>query len=401
MKPKKNTAVTVLLSVFLLCFFYRPLYGETMGSAWGFRIDPPEDYEYADGDGKNTFSFAGPDGAMFDLSVSRGKFRTMKDLVNDINLRIKNKGDVSFFEYHDKLAALIELNFSVNGNAAGRGTATGIPPAALSMAGWALCVELAPPEDAGAGETPPLLLALAYGPAARRDLQLLHISCLDSIAPSAAEQHCPGPITESVIPRGKLKKTPLAGLGIEALIAEHDAEAAQYLVDREFAILKRYEVSPLWKEAWMRFYRTIYRDSWDRLADAAFQLERRWNIPETENRALGEKALAWVQGFKYERDRIGSDFVNLVSAAAEGRGDCDSRSMLWAIVLAQADIPAAMMVSKEYSHAMGLADLSGTGARFEAEGKKWVVAETTAKVALGLIGKEVSDIEGWIGVIFE
>jgi hypothetical protein len=98
---------------------------------------------------------------------------------------------------------------------------------------------------------------------------------------------------------------------------------------------------------------------------------------------------------------MGSDFVNLVSAAAEGKGDCDSRSMLWAIVLAQADIPAAIMVSREYSHAMGLADLAGTGARFDAEGKKWLVAETTAKVSLGLIGKEVSDIESWIGVVFE
>jgi hypothetical protein len=98
---------------------------------------------------------------------------------------------------------------------------------------------------------------------------------------------------------------------------------------------------------------------------------------------------------------MGSDFVNLVSAVTQGRGDCDSRAMLWALILAQADIPAAIMVSREHSHAMGLADIAGTGARFEAEGIKWLVAETTAKVDIGLIGQNVSDIESWLGVIFE
>jgi hypothetical protein len=146
----------------------------------------------------------------------------------------------------------------------------------------------------------------------------------------------------------------------------------------------------------------IYRDSWERLTDAAFQLERHWNTdggqPDLE---LAKKALRWVQGFKYERDLMGSDFVDPVSAAIEGRGDCDSRALLWAVILAQANIPASIMVSREYSHAMGLADIPGPGARFEAGGKKWLVAETTARVDMGLIGKDVSDIAGWIAVLFE
>jgi hypothetical protein len=98
---------------------------------------------------------------------------------------------------------------------------------------------------------------------------------------------------------------------------------------------------------------------------------------------------------------MGSDFVNLVSAAFEGRGDCDSRALLWAIVLAQANIPAAIMVSRDYSHAMGLGDIEGPGARVEAAGKKWLVAETTAPVAIGLIGKDLSDVESWMAVVFE
>jgi len=110
--------------------------------------------------------------------------------------------------------------------------------------------------------------------------------------------------------------------------------------------------------------------------------------------------LMWVQSFSYERDFMGSDFVNPVSAATEGRGDCDSRAMLWAIVLNHANIPSGLMVSRHYSHAMGLADLPGTGARLEKDGKRFLVAETTAKVSIGMIGETVSDPVHWLGILF-
>jgi hypothetical protein len=75
--------------------------------------------------------------------------------------------------------------------------------------------------------------------------------------------------------------------------------------------------------------------------------------------------------------------------------------MLWAIILAHADIRAAMMVSRNYSHAMGLADIIGTGARFEAHGIQWLVAETTANVDIGLIAQDTSDPAHWLGILFE
>jgi hypothetical protein len=314
--------------------------------------------------------------------------------LRDVERRLKNTGEISGFIYRNKAAALMDLAFS---------TSTG------NYEGWGLCVELE-----GKGEEPkPLLLALAYGPEGTRALQSFHFSALDSIVPGEGDRRAPGPITEFTYPRGERKKAALAGAGIaglEARIYEHDAEAAQSLVEREFTILRYYQDSPLWEEAWIRFYRAIYRDSFERLEDAAFALERQWNRsleeegagenPESRRRALAEKALQWVQSFTYERDLMGSDFVNLVSAALEGRGDCDSRALLWAIVLEQANIPTAIMVSREYSHAMGLADITGTGARFEWEDKKWLVAETTAAVALGLIGAESSDPAYWLGVTF-
>jgi len=364
-----------LLFLFLSSVFVSaaPLYSPT----WGFFLDLPEGYELAGGNNTDRYSFQNSLGANFDIAVYRNVYQNVTQLSQDVARRLGNKGDVAFFEYGDKAAALMELRFG-------------------NSAGWGLCMELA---GGGKGGAAPLLVALSYAPAAQAGMEPYHLSALNSLAPSSAERHRPGPIMEFGFPRGQPKEAALAGTTFTALIREHDAEAAQALVDREFALLRSYLSAPQWREAWIRFYRAIYRDSQERVADAVFRLERNWN--NGNKRAFAERALAFVQGFTYERDLAGSDFVNLVSAVTEGRGDCDSRAMLWAMILMQADIPAAMMVSRDYSHAMGLVDIAGTGARFEADGIKWLVAETTKKVGLGLISQDMGNTALWLGVLFE
>jgi hypothetical protein len=416
MKTKK--ILPCLLLLFPVFAGASPLFSPT----WGFRLDLPEGFEFTAGDGKEKFSFRGPEGSSFDLIVypasasNRGSsYTSAEEAAKDVQRRLGSRGDISLFEYRHKKSALIELAFSP----------PGAPPRqAGAMAGWGLCIELGPPPGPAALPAPaaspspaappapaagkkPLLLALAYGPEGKRGLHSLFLSALDSIAPGEGDRRAPGPITEFSYPREKRRVMPLAAFAdLEAWFYEEDAEAAQALVDREFAVLKRSAGAPRWQEAWKRFYRAVYRDSYDRLADAAFAVERRLNVPPGKNRDLAEGALRWVQSFTYERDLMGSDFVNLISAALEGRGDCDSRAMLWAVLLNHADIPAALMVSREYSHAMGLADLEGPGARLpmkDGDGaeKKWLVAETTAAVALGLIGENVSEIDNWLGIDFD
>jgi len=357
--------------------FAEPLQSPT----WGFKIDLPEAYEFAEGDAKNRFSFSGPGGAMFDLVVYNGAFPGIRELVDDVNKRLSNKGDIDFFEYNDKQAAVIELNFG-------------------SFSGWGLCVELVS-ENGGAK---PMLLALAYGPAANNDLLIFHFSSLDSIIPSKDEIHYPGPISEYSFPRGEKKRVSLASGKGNAIVHENDAEAAQVLVEREFKLLTNYLATANLQEAWRRYYRLIYRDSFDRITDAVSVITRGLGgAPSTDEakRAFAQKALAFVQGFKYERNNEGSDFVNLVTAVTEGRGDCDSRTLLWASILTNAGINAAMMVSPVHSHAMGLADVPGYGARFETYGLKWLVAETTANIDIGLINQEFNDPSTWLGIVFE
>jgi hypothetical protein len=350
-----------------------PLYSPT----WGFFVDLPQGYEYTDGNGSDRFSFQSPQGAAVDIAVYHNVYEDVTELSRDIERRLGNKGDIAVYDYGDKAAALMKLNF-------------------LDYAGWGLCVELGGSSASGSAA---LLVALAYAPANAAGMDVFHLSALDSLAPSEDDRRRPGPITEFTYPRGQRVEAPIAGTGLKTLIRQHDAEAAQALIEREFALMRRYELSPDWQEAWIRYYRAIYRDSRDRIADAVVRLERNYN--DGDARAFAGRALNFVQNFDYERDLSGSDFVNLVTAVTEGRGDCDSRAMLWAIILKQADIAAAMMVSREYSHAMGLADIAGSGARFEAGGVKWLIAETTDKVGIGLVREDVSNADLWLGVLFE
>ena len=389
MKGKEIFLVFLLLVFHFSLLFSAPLYSPT----WGFSVDLPEGYEYIEGDGRDRFSFENDQGARFDLIVYYGTssdaapYASLQALVSDVHSRLNNTGSFDFFEYRQRTACHMELLFSMPG----RG----------QMSGWALFFELVPRDVSAGLPLQPMLLAMAYGPAARADLHLLHFSALDSLAPSEGDRLAPGPMTDFLYPRENRVRTAVFGMDLEAWIFEEDAEAAQALVDREFEVLRLFEHAPNWQEAWLRFYRAIFRDSFDRLIDIAFLVERSLNVPALENRDLAEKVLQWVQSFEYERDLLGSDFVNVVSAATEGRGDCDSRAMLWAIILRQAGIPSAIMVSRHYGHAMGLADLPGTGARFEVNEERFLVAETTAKVSIGLIGETVSHIDYWLAVPLE
>ncbi|MDR0690030.1 MAG: hypothetical protein LBG08_07180 [Spirochaetaceae bacterium] len=420
MKKSIDPVLSPFRDILVILFFFaginpafmisEPLYSPT----WGFRMDLPEGYTYRDGNGTDRFSFSFEGRGGFDAAVYAGTaYPSLEVLTADVQKRLGNRGEIAFFEYRNKKAALLELAFETGDN---RGNGEGASEG-FSFEGWGLCVELEKGGENPGPSPPPWLVALAYGPAGKGELQNLHLSALDSIAPSDADRYAPGPITEFTYPRGGRITGKPAGLDLPVPLREFDAQGAQALVDREFVVLKSYGNTPLGKEAWARFYRAIYRDSFERLAGAAFALERYWNVPAwkepadtgttastdtaSADRALAEKALKWVQSFTYERDLLGSDFVNLVSAAFEGRGDCDSRALLWALILEQAHIPGAIMVSAEYKHAMGLADLPGAGARFPLGDTRWLVAETTAPVPLGRIRADVSEISRWMGIRFE
>ncbi|MDR2150258.1 MAG: hypothetical protein LBO67_05485 [Spirochaetaceae bacterium] len=357
------------ISVFSLCL--RCTAEALFSPTWGFSLDIPVGLELTEGDGTNSFTFQSPQGMSLSLKVYPQAASALS-IARDTQSRLRSSGQTSPFTYDGKPAAFLELQFQ-------------------NITGWGLVLAL---------DTEIHLLALAYGPARSTHLQTLYLAALNALAPTSRSQLLPGPVIEYLYPRTERKQVALFGTEQRALVFTNDASAAQALIDLEYTLLTQYQSSPLWTQAWTRFYRVIHRDSFDRLAHIAFILEREWRGPALD---FAERALKWVQSFAYERDLslTKSDFVNLVSAATEGRGDCDSRSLLWALLLEQADIPAGIMVSAQFSHACGIADIEAAGAHFPWNGTDWLVAETIADVAIGRIAASMSEISEWIGIVFD
>ncbi|MDR2746787.1 MAG: hypothetical protein LBB77_05000, partial [Treponema sp.] len=191
----------------------------------GFRFDLPPGYQMTGKQGRR-FSFLNPQGSVFEIAAEPGQGEP-ETLLGRTLSRLGNRGELESFDYHGRKAALARLDFAMGGKA---------------YLGWGLCLEREKDQ----------LLALAYGPR-ENSQELFHLSVLDSIAPTAAEQLYWGPVTEYTWPRGEQRETPLYNSGVSAMIAAGDAEAAQGLVDREFQVLKEFTGSPQWQEAWRRF----------------------------------------------------------------------------------------------------------------------------------------------------
>jgi len=141
----------------------------------------------------------------------------------------------------------------------------------------------------------------------------------------------------------------------------------------------------------------IARDGWSRLAKASFNIGTRLPADSAE---LSARLLAWTQSFSYERKLDGSDFISLPGAFASRTGDCDSRALLLVTVLNELGVDAILLVSPEYSHALAAIDCPGKGARYAFGGKEYLIADTTAKVDIGLIAGDMADPSKWFAVSF-
>ena len=180
-----------------------------------------------------------------------------------------------------------------------------------------------------------------------------------------------------------------------------DAEAAEGLIEREYKVLCHYQQSELWQEAWQRYYRMIFRDSFNRLQRASFDIYNALAPYCTDETDLAQKLLTWTQGFSYERKQTASDFANLPSMLLGGGSDCDSRAMLLGVLLKNMNMETVMFVSAEFSHALAGFVSTHPGHSFTVGDKEFLMGETTAAgVTWGMIAKDMDDQGKWITVEF-
>lgn len=180
-----------------------------------------------------------------------------------------------------------------------------------------------------------------------------------------------------------------------------DITQAQYVVEREYSVLSLYQQSKKWQEAWIRFYRMIFKDSYERLDRCAFDIYNVLCSSCSDETELAQKLLYWTQNLPYQRERTASDFTCLPGIISGQGNDCDGRSLLMAVLLTHMNQDSVIFVSSKHSHAMAGFVSTHPGREFDVNGKKYLMGETTKQgLTWGMIAQNMSDQKDWITVTF-
>jgi hypothetical protein len=379
---QRTVTTRVLAAGLLLALIAISSWGKELQTGTGAFLDMPSGFQAGEGNGNTRFSYFDPDGNLeFDILIyDHARYATAKAMAVDLGSQMKAQGDVSYYKYQGRDAAIADLTFTMDAGA---------------RQGYAVYVV-----GLDAAESTYALVATAPADVFDSYSELI-ISCLDSFSVDRASRRTPGPVSQFLAPfpaaRAGSKAVALPAGSVKLPWSSGEAAQELSVAEREYRILTLYlNTDTLWKEAWARYYRMVYKESAARLDALADEFAK--NLPSGDPTEAARRALAWVQGFVYERDFAGIDFVPPLTASYEGRGDCDARAVVMAIVLERRGIDAVLMLSRDYSHAMVAVDVPGGGQHFTLNGRSYLVGETTAKWGIGVMDAGMTDLSKWIGV---
>lgn len=252
------------------------------------------------------------------------------------------------------------------------------------------------------------LVLLCYAPLDKENkYDQFIISTLNSLCIAQEYYKTPGIITSYAFPKEGDKKITLelSGKKIQTTIDKVDEEASKFVVDLEYSVLILYANHKSKIDAWKRYYRMIYRDSFSRLENVSADIYENFYESQNSQSSLhyAQTLLSWVQTFPYQRasSKNESDFTCLSSVICGKGSDCDSRSMLLCVLLKSIGIETLFLFSPEYAHAIAATQIDAPGQTYELPGvkDKFIFGETTAKVTWGMISQSHSDRSKWIPVI--
>ncbi len=353
---------------------------------YGYSLDLPEGWIPFDASDMAKLSFTDPaSGAMLQISIfAHERSITAQQMENDLRKQLKGEGSGTVFSFSGRDCYLSDVTFTSAGN---------------PFRGFILVVRAL---DRG-GISPPTLdgILIAFAPIeryekARDDL----LSALDSFSPDQAAKLLPGPISQlsDAYPDDDRKTLAIQFLGetLPVTVGKGEQESEQALVEREARLLASYKAGQI--PAWQRFYRMIFRDGYHRLDGILAGLKREMEARGVAPQDTPTTLLCWIQGFTFQRTGTLSDFLSPIAVAASEAGDCDSRALLYAALLDQLGYDAMIFVSPRYGHALAGVKLDRQGATISFADKRYIVAEMTEPVDIGLIAKDMADPTAWIGM---
>lgn len=378
-----NKRILLVLIGLLVCFS-SGFGAEYKLNPSGFLFDLPEGWAPLGNAEEQLISFSDlSKSAFFQIySFTPSSFESSGEIYSFIRERLTATGEAARFLYNGNHAIFADLSFQVNG---------------LPVRGYAVFL------NNDEYDVVLLTFALSSEYAAKHD-QLL--SALDSFAWNEAERLKPGPVSQFYYPLDRLNETARRASyditiddGIYTLrIDRQQHEASQLVIEREARILAAASGKEI--DSWRRFYRIIYRDNYVRLSPVFDLLAESMFAGDAASSTVASTVLQWLQTWEYERTGTLSDILGPVEAVITSTGDCDSKGLIYVILLHHFGIDSVMFVSSTYGHSICGVDVEGAGARIASDGKSFLVAETTEEVSIGLIASDMADPNAWIPVEF-
>lgn len=375
----------------LLILFACPLSAEKITDRdFGFSLDIPEGFEIADytEDGMS-YIFSHPNiPVTLVMKIAKEENSDATTVLKTNLAKLSAKGDTDSFNWNGTACAISSFTMTLDG----------------TYFGWAVTAPLKIKNY--------FVLLLCYAPDTQKGCEPFIISTVNSLCIDSEYLNTPGIITSYAFPPEgrKALAVNIGGKQIKTSLDKADEEAGKFVVDLEYSVLTLYTNHKLWKEAWQRYYRMIYRDNAGRLQQTAADIynalypELKKSKPQDADIKYAQALLSWVQTFGYERakSKNESDFTSLPACIAGKGNDCDSRSMLVSALLNYTGIDTAILISNIYSHAVVVTDIPAPGQTFTMEdGREYLIGETTAKVTWGMIAQEHADKSKWIVVSFD
>jgi hypothetical protein len=370
--------------VLLFFILISPLFSLTAGE-WllgdrGSSVFLPEGWNLFSQDEKDRISFINPEeDIIFQITVYPGDLYSSDSAMIDNHLEGLTilEEDRSQFLYRGRSCSLADLSLDSEG---------------VLIRGWFLFVNR---DDFD------YYLTVITSPDNYEKALPLILSCLDGFSPDDQSRMEAGPVSTMFAYGSNENQIQILKYSEGSLDYEWNSgreEAGKLLIEREALILSAYGEPEIFDKAWKRYYQLIYRNSADDLKDLAAQIQE--DLLAVEDSEKAKILLRWLQEFEYGSTERFSDLMTSTESLIARTGDCDSLALIYVILLNSMDIPAILMVSREFSHAMAAVAVPVEGANFPFIDKNYVVAEMTKDVALGQISAEMADINKWVIIPF-
>lgn len=129
---------------------------------------------------------------------------------------------------------------------------------------------------------------------------------------------------------------------------------------------------------WSLVYRELLHKSSPRLDNVAASLQRQARLLDLDRYQLASLTLAFVQYIPY---KVPSNQLGLMTppqTMSVRYGDCDTKSLLYVLLMRKLNFDMSLYISRRYTHAMAGVNVNAEGSYMTNNGQRYYFAETTA-----------------------